>query len=170
MPKKEIRPIRACGQYAYVELTKGLEAIIDIEDADSVGLFNWHAQVHASHQYATRWVVTDDGKTLLGMHRFILNAPSGMVVDHINGNGLDNRRCNIRLASRSQNMHNSKMQCNNTSGFKGVHWDKNKRKWQANIKLHDKRRYLGSFDTAEDAAKAYQKAADKMHLDFARMK
>ena len=81
------------------------------------------------------------------MHRVIINAPKDMQVDHINGNRLDNRRCNLRLATDGQNMGNSKIPRHNTSGFKGVSWDKRREQWEAYISKKDKKIHLGRFDT-----------------------
>ena len=169
MPKKAIRQIRVDGQVAYVPLTQGLEAVIDLQDISCVSGSNWYAFGRGKHKYAARWSFGDEGKKLILMHRHILQPPNEMDVDHADGNGLNNRRSNIRIATRSQNMHNKKMQRNNTSGFKGVHWDRNKKKWQANIKLNDKRHYIGLFNSAEEASEAYRAASEKLHLDFARM-
>ena len=171
MPKKAIRKIRIDGQVAYVPLSQGYEAIIDVDDVGIIEGFNWYAQVAKRHNlvYAVRGAILNGTKKQVSMHRQILNAKDGFDVDHSNGNGIDNRRKNIRIATRSQNMHNKKMQHNNTSGYKGVHWNKGRGKWQANIKVNDKRRYLGSFDTPEDAAEAYKSASERLHLDFARL-
>lgn len=173
MPRKPVREVEVLGDVAFVTLTQGFEALIDADDAETVGMHNWHVAIPrlGKHlRYAVRGALIDGRKVTLGMHRQILNAPDGVLVDHINGNPLDNRKCNLRLATASQNMHNKRMQKNNTSGFKGVHWDKNKRKWQANIKIGDKRRFLGGFDTAEEASCAYKNAAKQLHGEFIRLK
>jgi len=153
MPRN-IPSIRVDGNIAYVPLTKGFEAIIDACDAVNVEGYRWWAMTNKRHNkvYAAGRIEINGVHALIFMHRFLLNAPHGLDVDHKNGDGLDNRRENIRLATRSQNMHNKKMQHNNTSGFKGVHWHKTHKKWCANIKVGDNRKFLGGFDRIEDAA------------------
>src|SRR3990167_2235442 len=106
------------------------------------------------------------------LHRFILNAPKGLEVDHINGNGLDNRRKNIRLCTKKENMQNRRISINNTSGYKGVYYhksDKRKKRWTVFIRTDDNRKFIGRFLTALDAAKAYNEAATKYHGEFARL-
>jgi len=103
------------------------------------------------------------------MHRLILNPPAGITIDHINGNGLDNRRENLRLAGRGQNQCNRGKQSNNTSGFKGVTWHKNLNKWEAGISISGKRYHVGFYKTPEAAARAYDDAAKKYHGEFARL-
>ena len=169
MPKKSIRPIRVEGAIAYVPLTQGLEAIIDADAVHLVDKWNWFAWLCHGIMYAARGQSEGGKRKQIPMHRVIAETPDGLDTDHKDGVGLNNRRSNLRVATRSQNMHNKRMQCNNTSGFKGVHWNKGRRLWQANIKANDQRTYLGSFQTAEEASEAYWKAAQEMHLDFARL-
>src|SRR3546814_3106867 len=95
---------------------------------------------------------------MLMMHRLIMNAPRGVEVDHINGNGLDNRRENLRLASTSQNQMNRK-RTRSACGFKGVTFNKGCGKWQAQIKRAGKNIYLGLHETPERASAAYKGAA-----------
>lgn len=99
------------------------------------------------------------------LHRLLLNAPKNMLVDHINGDTLDNRICNLRLATPSQNMGNSKSM-RGTSKYKGVHWSKKERKWVAGIKngVH-----LGYFNDENEAALAYNKAALEHFGEFSRL-
>lgn len=92
----------------------------------------------------------------------------GEKIDHINGNGLDNRRDNIRLATHTQNMRNTKLRKNNKTGYKGVMWNTRRRKFQTYITVNSKLIYLGQFDLAEEAHKAYCDAAVKYHGEFAR--
>lgn len=102
------------------------------------------------------------------MHRIITNAPLGTCVDHKNGNTLDNRRENLRLATTSQNSINQKLRRDNTSGVKGVYWDKKNKKFKAQISLHGKAKSLGRFSTKEEAAYAYAVASEHLHGEFRR--
>ena len=90
-------------------------------------------------------------------------------IDHIDGNGLNNRWLNLREATHAQNMSNRKMQRNNTSGYRGVHCGASNRKWMAKIKINSKMVHLGGFDSADEAAHAYNKAAIEHHGEFARL-
>ncbi len=87
-------------------------------------------------------------------------------VDHKNGDGLDNRRENLRPATKAQNQHNKTKYRTNTSGYKGVSWLKSEHKWQANIKVDGRQKKLGRFDTAEAAHLAYAEAARELHGEF----
>lgn len=90
-------------------------------------------------------------------------------IDHINGNKLDNRWNNLRLADPSQNNANCPARARNTSGFKGVTWHKRNRRWQAQIRVRGKPIYLGQFDKIEDAAQAYSRAAEDHFGEFSRI-
>jgi hypothetical protein len=168
MPRK-VRPIRIEGQVAYVPLTQGYEAVIDAEDAPLVSGWNWYARVQPGGNYAIRTDGSSGKRICVHLHRFIMDAPDGLEVDHIDGDGLNNRRCNLRLATRSQNMRNQRLNSRNTSGFKGVSWDKRDKKWLAYIKVYRKKIHLGSFDTPEDAHAAYCDAAARLHGEFAKL-
>jgi hypothetical protein len=148
-----------------IQLTKGLVALVDDEDYERLSSFKWKAH----HRYAARNVRRNGKFLTIMMHREILKAPSGMDVDHINGDRLDNRRSNLRLATRSQNTRNRKGNKNSISGYKGVGWHARCRKWQAAIKTDDKQLYLGLFDAPEDAARAYDAAARNLHGPFAKV-
>lgn len=105
------------------------------------------------------------------VHRIIFLMHRGYLpeqIDHIDGNGLNNDIENLRAANHGQNQRNKGTQKNNTSGFKGVSWNKKAQKWQAFIKLDGKQRYLGYFDTPDAAHEAYKAAATKLHQEFAR--
>ncbi|MHC4439277.1 MAG: AP2/ERF family transcription factor [Planctomycetota bacterium] len=107
-------------------------------------------------------------KKVLHMHQIILEVPEGMVVDHINNDGMDNRSANLRPATKAQNSYNRKKisrPC--SSKYKGVCWHKNSLKWQAEVMFEKKSIYLGYFKNEIDAAKAYDEAAKKYHGEFA---
>jgi len=101
------------------------------------------------------------------MHRVILDAPPAVEVDHINRNGLDNRRANLRLATRAENTRNAKLSRRNTSGFRGVSFDHFSGRWLAIVKSDGKTYRLGAFATPEEAAFAYDFAAAALHGEFA---
>jgi hypothetical protein len=164
MPK-HIRSIRIQGNVAYVPLTQGCEAIIDVEDIDVVQGFNWTAVKGGRTFYACRM---SRGKHI-AMHRAVISAPSDKHVDHINGNGLDNRKANLRLATRSQNKHNAQRRVDNPSGYKGVRAYKDTGKFQARITSHGKQYHLGYFPTALEAFEAYKKASAELHGEFGRL-
>lgn len=162
------RPPRLDGTIAIIPLTKGYEAIVDADDLHLVEAYSWTALVKPGVVYAKRAVKVGDRTMTVRMHRVILSAHPDALVDHINGNGLDNRKANLRVATNSQNLANRGAQRNNTSGFKGVTWNKAAGKWQASLKLNGNRWYLGLHNTAEDASAAYQEAARRAFGEFAR--
>ncbi|PWU04799.1 MAG: hypothetical protein C5B43_04135 [Verrucomicrobia bacterium] len=143
-------------------LTKRLFSEIDDEDFERVSKYNWSFD---GNGYAFR---IEKGK-IIKLHRFIMNCPKGMEVDHIDGDGLDNRKSNLRICSHIKNTYNQKnrLNVNNTSGFKGVH--KVRKKYRAYISYNHKRINLGYFKSAKEAAIAYNKAAIKFHKSFARI-
>lgn len=147
-----------------IHLTQNRMAIVDDEDYD--WLMQWKWYFHKG--YAQRSIV----RRKAHMHRIILNAPQGMEVDHINGNGLDNRRANLRLATRQQNGQNQRKAHNKTSRFKGVTWNKRNNKWQCAFwmpKPVNKYIYLGLFSDEIEAAKLYDRYAREHFGEFARL-
>ena len=145
-----------------------------IDKADAYILEGWG--VYAKRNRLTgrgRWYAylyrTVGGKQIrIGLHRMILKPPEGLVVDHINGDGLDNRRENLRIATPSQNTINSTRRENAKCPYRGVSQDRSK-KWRAEIWKNRVKYWLGAFDTAELAAKAYDQAAITLHGQFARL-
>lgn len=103
------------------------------------------------------------------MHRLIIGAREGEYVDHINGNGLDNRRSNLRIATAMTNQQNRKLQKNNKSGYKGVSWDNTNRAWICQIRVNKRSKFLGYFKDAQEAGKAYDVAAEKYFGKFAKL-
>lgn len=152
-----------------IPLTRGRYAIVDLEDVEWLSQWDWHLH---SDGYATRMDVSASGKRVqIRMHRALAEHWGWRIakfdIDHTNNNGLDNRRGNLRVATRSQNGRNRGAQRNNTSGAKGVTWSKSAGKWEAKIWLNKKRHWLGLFETKEEAAEAYRAAAAKLHGRFA---
>ena len=167
---KPIRPIRIDGKIAYVPLSGGYEAIIDASDAEFVGKWNWSAWVGTHSVYATRTDKNADGKAVtVRLHRALLGEPCGMQVDHIDRNGLNNTRRNLRVATRSQNMSNQRTRSDSNSGVKGVAWHKSAQKWIVRIRVNGKRHHIGLFETIESASAAYAKASAELHGEFGRV-
>lgn len=150
-----------------IPLTQGFHAIVDEEDYDYLMQWDWHTRNCNGLLYATR---IDGGKVIL-MHRFLMNeTQSDRFIDHRDGDTLNNQKHNLRSCSHAENMRNRVLICkNNTSGFKGVFWRKDKLKWQAQIRFNTKSIHIGYFKSIIDAAKAYNEAAIKYHGEFARL-
>jgi len=149
-----------------IELSRGLVALIDDEDYPAISQFKWTA---SARNYAYR-VTQDSGKqSYHALHREIMGLQSGdsREVDHIDGDGLNNQRANLRICSHAENTLNRRMSKRNTSGFKGVTWSKCNRRWQAQIMIGGKQKWLGLYDSPEIAHAAYKAAADALHGEFA---
>ena len=138
----------------------GKTALVDDEDFEKVNQFKWHL----SGRYPVRNFGQRPNRLNIALHRFLMNTPIGMVTDHKNGNGLDNRKSNLRICTVSENIMNSKKSENTSSRFKGVCRNTAK-PWRAYIG----RTILGSFATEIEAANAYNMAAKKLYGHFARL-
>lgn len=152
-----------------IRLSGGLVALVDDVDFErALAAGNWHARPHGYTTYAQRHTVRSDGRrTTQQLHQFLLGCRG---VDHVNGNGLDNRRRNLRPADQSRNMANARLlRSNNTSGFRGVTKPASKRRWVAQIGIRGRVVHLGSFDSPETAARAYDVAAIEAFGEFARL-
>lgn len=145
----------------YIELTQGKYAIVNDEDYEFLNKFSWC--------YAAGYAKTDAGWGYgrIYMHQMIMKPQRGDDTDHINHNKLDNRRENLRICTRSQNKQNQPKRADNTSGYKGVSWDKKYGKYKAYIKADGVLKHLGMYYKTEDAARAYNRAAKIYFGDFA---
>ena len=166
---KKIRPIRIEGDLAYITLTRGYTAVIDAVDVPLISTGNWHALVLDNNVYAARNLMRKGVRIGLLMHRVLTDAPQGMEVDHADCDGLNNRRSNLRLATHEENARNNRLQRNNRSGYKGVHWSKKRCQWAAAIQVNRKIKHLGFHDDIEEARKAYALASAQYHGDFGRI-
>ncbi len=135
---------------------------VDSDDFEMLAKYRWHITANG---YAS--VSRKSGR--VWMHRLIMNTPKGLFVDHINGDKLDNRKCNLRNATRSQNGMNKPKMANNKSGYKGVTFNKRLQKWVAQIKLEDKKMHIGTFFCKIEAAKAFDMKAIALHGEYAKL-
>ena len=150
-----------------IHLAGGEVALIDSCDWPLVAPYRWWV---GSGGYAC----TRINGAHTGMHRLLLQPAEENVVDHIDGDPLNNQRSNLRECSHAENMRNRKLNANSASGLKGVYRDNSKRagpkKWRAEIKSHGRKIYLGNHFTPEEAHAAYRRAAIRLHGEFARFK
>ena len=140
--------------------TGELPFVFDRDMLDQVSQFYWDK--------ANGYISTtsrSNGKSLY-LHRLVMSAGKGELVDHINHDLSDNRRCNLRIATKAENAFNSKPHRNNSSGVTGVNWNKKNKKWEARIKTSGKTRYIGSFQNIQDAIEARRKAEYEFHGEF----
>lgn len=149
-----------------IPLTKGKFALVDDEDYEYLNQFKWH---YSSTGYAVRDIQKNGKRTSQRMHRIVNQTPDGMQTDHRNHNTLDNRKDNLRTCTALQNNKHGTSRKNSTSKYLGVHWDKKSRKWRANIRVNRILIHLGYYDSEEDAALFYNKAAEKYHGEFASL-
>lgn len=150
-------------------LTKGKVALVDVQDLLILARYRWSAaENNDGRVYCQRATYKDGRRGNEFMHRRIMQPPAGMVVDHIDGNTLDNRRANLRVCTQSQNIANRHALSVNPTGFIGVSKGSANR-WRADAKGAGKsgRSYLGLFATAQDAARAYDEAVVRLHGEFA---
>lgn len=146
-----------------IPLTQGKFAQVDDEDFEWISKWKWFFH---NKGYAARGAPRNASKKrqLIMMHRVIINTPKGLDTDHKNRNRLDNTKENLRLATRSENLYNSKVRCDNKLKMKGVY--KKQSKYLSRISENGKRVVIGLFDTPEAAHEAYQDAASRLHGEF----
>jgi hypothetical protein len=155
--------------YRYVPLTRGQVAIVDLDDFTWVSQWNWSALwIPSKHGfYAVRSAVIEGKKRCLYLHRELLQCSPDEYTDHRDGNSLDCRRSNIRRCRPIDNTRNRGVQTVNTSGLKGVSFDRFRNKWKSRINVDGKEIFLGRFANSMDAAIAYNNAAREYYGDFA---
>lgn len=155
-----------------IELTRGYFAIIDDEDVELVANYSWRVIPTRNTMYAKAYVRGSGRKNpqQVFMHRLIMDAPKELEVDHINGDGLDNRRENMRLCSHAQNLQNQRNDSSRGSSiYKGVSWSKKDKKWIAQICKEYSNEVLGYFKDEKEAALAYNEAALDFFGEFAKI-
>lgn len=138
---------------------ENIEFKIDKSDYDKIKDYCW-----ISHDKG--YIHTRMGNKMVNLHRFVMNAPDDMFVDHINGDKTDNRKCNLRLCTNSQNQMNAKTSSRNTSGVKGVSWINKYQKWRASIRVNGTLISLGQYKIFDDAVKARKEAEQKYFGEY----
>lgn len=153
-----------------IKLTKGYSAIVDDEDYPAISQYSWYAEETKGHVYARRRVTISRGKTkLLSMHRAIINPLDNQDVDHIDNNGLNNTKANLRACSRAENIRNQVKHKGSIPKYKGVSYDSSRKKWTAAICVNRRQMSLGRFNTELEAAEARDKAAKELHGEYAHI-
>ena len=148
-----------------IPLTQGRFTIIDDEDFEEVNKYKWYV----SNEYVARMLLPANRRVQISLHRILMNPPPNLQVDHINGDTLDNRRKNLRVVTLRENVINQKLHKNNTSGYKGVSWDKKLEKWETSINPNGKKIRVGFFNSLLEAVEAYNKSAIKYFGEYARL-
>ena len=149
--------------------------VVLVDDSDFEWLNQWKWQWKSGdrsifgYAHRTQRIKGTKSKLHIKMHRLIMQAKEGQFIDHKNGNGLDNRRSNLRLCTLSQNNQNFPLSISNKSGYKGVSWHKGAKRWRVTIKLEKKQKSLGYYHDLKKAAIAYNKGAKQYFGEFARI-
>ncbi|MCK5611589.1 Fis family transcriptional regulator [Candidatus Pacearchaeota archaeon] len=144
-------------------------ALVDDSDYEWLNQWKWSAKEDYKTIYAHRCAGPSGKRVHIKMHRLILGCKGKEHGDHRDCNGLNNQRCNLRSCSNRENNMNQMISVRNTSGYKGVYWNKASSKWTARIKSSRKRHILGHYFCIVKAAKSYDKAARKYFGEFARL-
>lgn len=152
---------------------KGYKVLIDDEDYEKISQIEWRLSkknIPLGLFYFVKGYRINGKFIEMRLHRIVMGCQygDGKFVDHINGNTLDNRKCNLRICSHADNIKNQKIHSNNKSGYKGVSWDIKSMKWHSRITYNKLCVSLGFFNTPQEAYAAYCEAARKYHGEFAR--
>lgn len=149
-----------------INLTQGQVALVDDEDFETLNGFRWYANKHGNTFYAGRNLRVDGKEKQVYMHQIILN---GRGIDHIDHNGLNNQRANLRFCTPRENMMNRQKQGNTSSVYKGVSFHKGTKKWRTTIQINGKIIHVGLYNTEADAARAYNSKAIDLFCEFANL-
>ena len=154
----------------WIPLSQNKMVIVDSDDAARVKAFDWYAHESRGKFYAARQTRVDLNKQKrVFLHKWLIDAPDDMLVDHINGDSLDCRRSNLRLCTQAQNVRNVPLYKNSTSGYKGVSQVVSTGRWMAYVNFDGERHNLGHYTTPKEAARAYDAKARELHGEFARL-
>jgi hypothetical protein len=153
-----------------IKLTRGMSAIVDDEDFETLNQFKWFSQKGGDTYYAVRSEYGEGKRKAILMHRLILGIKDPKIgADHKNGNGLDNQRYNLRPCTKSQNGANQKVRSGGGSKYKGVSWNAGYMAWGASIRYKGKLIHIAFYTREIDAAKAYNKRALYYFGEFAQL-
>lgn len=156
--------------FKLIPLTKGLFTKVDAADFDELSKYRWYAYKRTKTLiYAVRTGKKEVGEAqTVKMHSHLMKPVKPLQVDHIDGDGLNNQRSNLRICTAAQNNMNLGWKTNNTSGYRGVWWEKGNKAWRSDIRVNKKIIYLGHFKDKYKAHLAYEAARKKYHGEYAR--
>lgn len=149
-----------CPMSKRVPLTRGLFAIIDDEDYDEISQYQWYASQTYNRYYASRDFKIKGVRFHEKMHRIIMGSPKGLEIDHINGDGLDNRKENLRIVTHRQNHWNRHTP--KTSRFPGVSYVPKDNRWRVKIQINGVNKHIGCYSSEEEAALVYKKVCSQL--------
>lgn len=156
-----------------IELTQGQVALVDNDTFEYLNKFKWLADKIGRTWYAKRYEYNEGKRKTIYMHRYIISLKQELskeiLVDHKDGDALNNLSENLRVCNKQQNQHNQKSHINSTSKYKGVSFDKSRNKWRVNICFNYKVKGVGRFETEIEAAQAYNMVAKELHGEFANI-
>lgn len=149
-----------------IKLTQGKYAEVDDEDFEWLSQWKWYARNNKNTWYAVRNICKNGKRKILYMHRVIMNCPKNKQIDHINHNGLDNRKINLRICTQSKNVMNSRKQKNTSSRYKGVNYHFILNKWRSTIQINRKYKHLGYYKDEIISAKIYDYKAKELFGEY----
>ena len=151
----------------FIPLNLGKVTVVDFCDYEKIKNIKWYVNHNGKNFYVERQIKINKKIKRYSLHRVIVNAKNNQEVDHRDGDALNNIRKNLRVCTHQENMRNQRVRINNTSGYRGVYYNKSHKKWRAQIQdRNGNRKYLGSFDTPEEAASVFDRAALSIYGKF----